>query len=211
MRKRLTKLLSSTLLLCGLSFINIAFADSGFFGMDHQLSKDESGIWRRSNQQALNYGSIAVVLGTALWEGADSRLGKTMWKATDAMVLTGVASTATKTLFRRQRPSDGSDPNKWFESSHDQSFVSGEVAHITSVVTPVILEYQDDYPAVWGLVLLPVYDGIARMKSQAHWQSDVLAGAAMGAAIGYLTYNRDTPFSVEILPDGLTVGFKKNF
>jgi undecaprenyl-diphosphatase len=192
-------------------FSNYSFADSGPFGIDHRLNKDDTGIWNRSNQLTLNYGSIIVVLGAALWEGSDSRLGKTLWKATDAMVITAVGSAATKALFRRQRPVNGNNPDAWFESGHDKSFVSGEVAHITSIVTPFILEYQDDYPWIWGLAILPVYDGIARMKSQAHWQSDVLAGAALGAAVGYFTYNRDTPLSVSILPDGFTVGYKKNF
>ncbi len=199
------------LLLAAALFTDLSFADSGPFGIDHRLNLDESGIWSRSNQQILTYGSVVVVLGAALWEGSDSRLGKTMWKTTDAIVMTALSSAATKAIFRRQRPIDGNNPSAWFESGKNKSFVSGEVASIATIVTPVILEYQDDYPMVWGLALLPLYDGVARMKSQAHWQSDVLAGAALGVAIGYFSYKQDTPFSVSILPDGITVGFKKNF
>ena len=211
MKKMLVRFVVNSILWGGVSFSNYSFADSGIFGIDHRLNKDDSGIWDRSNQLTLEYGSIAVILGLALWEGADTRLGKTMWKATDSMIMTAASSAATKEIFRRQRPADGNEPNAWFESGHNKSFVSGEVANITSIITPVILEYQDDYPMIWGLALLPIYDGVARMKSQAHWQSDVLAGAALGAAIGYFAYNRDTPFLVSILPGGLTVGFKKNF
>jgi undecaprenyl-diphosphatase len=125
---------------------NYILADSGPFGIDYRLNKDDTGIWSSSNQLTLNYGSMIVVLGAALWEGADSRLGNTLWKATDSMVISAVGSAATKALFRRQRPTDGNNPNAWFESAYDKSFVSGEVAHITSIVTPFILEYQDDYP-----------------------------------------------------------------
>jgi len=60
-------------------------------------------------------------------------------------------------------------------------------------------------------VALPIYDGIARMKSQGHWQTDVLAGAALGAGIGLYNSSRDTPFSVTVLPNAITVGFNKKF
>jgi PAP2 superfamily len=68
-----------------------------------------------------------------------------------------------------------------------------------------------EHPWVWALEALPVYDGIARMKSQAHWQSDVIAGWALGSAVGYWTTTRDTPFSVQILPRGMSGGFYKRF
>ncbi|WP_309568808.1 hypothetical protein [Paraburkholderia sp. BL6669N2] len=45
-----------------------------------------------------------------------------------------------------------------------------------SFVTPFIVHYERRYPAVRALELLPLYDGIARMKSHAHWQTDVLGG-----------------------------------
>jgi len=49
------------------------------------------------------------------------------------------------------------------------------------------------------------------MKSQAHWQSDILAGAALGAAIGYYESTRESAWSALVLPRGITVGFKKQF
>jgi undecaprenyl-diphosphatase len=64
---------------------------------------------------------------------------------------------------------------------------------------------------VWSLELLPAYDAIARLKSQAHWQTDVIAAWALGSAVGYWTASRATPFSVQILPRGMTVGFYKRF
>ena len=46
------------------------------------------------------------------------------------------------------------------------------------------LEYGHDNPAVYALELLPLYDAIARVKVQSHWQTDVLAGFALGAVTG---------------------------
>ena len=36
---------------------------------------------------------------------------------------------------------------------------------VTTAVTPFVLEYGPEYPAVYALELLPLYDGIARVKS----------------------------------------------
>jgi hypothetical protein len=56
-----------------------------------------------------------------------------------------------------------------------------------------------------------VYDAIARMKSQAHWQTDVLAGFALGSLTGYLSTIPDTPVILGVLPHGFMVGLKANF
>jgi membrane-associated phospholipid phosphatase len=189
----------------------IAFAGGGPLGIDHMLPLDESGIWTRSNQLAVQNLSAITVIGGALWEGNDSRLGRTFWKATDAMLLTDLSAAVAKDVFRRARPSQGNDPNDWFGPSGHKSFPSGEVAHITAIVTPFIAEYHSDNPAVWALAVLPLYVGEARMKSQAHWQTDVLAGAALGGGIGYWLQKRDSSWTASVLPRGMTIGFKKTF
>jgi membrane-associated phospholipid phosphatase len=183
----------------------------GLLGVDHMLNKDENGIWSRNNQMLLEYGSAAIVVGGALWEGNETRLGKTFWKATDSMVMADVAANGAKLVFRRQRPNTSGDPNAWFKTTSDKSFPSGEVAHISAIVTPFIAEYAQDTPGIWALALLPVYDGIARMKSQAHWQSDVLAGAALGVATGLYANNRSDSWLVHALPGGFSIGYKKSF
>ena len=199
-----------TMMSC-LGLSNTCLADSGFLGIDHRLAKSDTGIWSRPNQRLLEIGAAAFVVGEALWEGSDTRFGKTTWQALDAMTLSMVASTAAKDVFRRQRPATGNDPSAWFKTSQDKSFFSGEVAHISAIVTPYILEYGKESPMVWALAALPVYDGVARMKSQAHWQSDVLVGAAMGAAIGYYSHDRAIPLSVTLLPRAVTIGYSKKF
>ena len=58
---------------------------------------------------------------------------------------------------------------------------------------------------------MPAYDAIARVKSQAHWQSDVIAGWALGSAVGYWASKRAVPLSVQVLPRGITIGFSQRF
>ena len=188
----------------------LALAGGGPFGIDSRLSYDNSGIWARSNQNALIDSMMAVVGAGALWEGGNDRLGKTFWQSVDAGVFSGIAEIGLKYAFSRERPSQTSDPNKWF-TGHGQSFPSGEVTTTSSLVTPFVLEYGRDHPAVYALELLPIYDGIARMKTWGHWQSDVLAGFALGTAAGYLLHRQGTPIILSVLPHGFAIGFKKEF
>lgn len=175
------------------------------------LARGDTGLWSRSNQRFLEYGSTAVVVGGALWEGHESRLGNAFWRSADAMVMGDAAAQVAKLAFRRQRPIDSNDPNAWFKSSHDKSFPSGEVTHIAAIVTPFVAEYAHDHPAVWLLEALPVLDGVGRMKSQAHWQTDVLAGMALGTAAGLYAAGRTDSWLVGVLPGGLTIGYRKAF
>lgn len=187
------------------------YAAGGPLGIDHELSFDQHGIWARSNQLAVQDLSAVLVVGGALWEGNDTRLGRTFWKSAESMVAADLAAEALKRVARRSRPIEGNNPNDWWGSASHRSFPSGEVAHISAIVTPFIAEYSHDHPSVWTLAALPVYVGVARLKSQAHWQTDVLAGAALGAGIGYYESTHDSAWSATVLPRGLTIGFKKRF
>lgn len=188
----------------------LAVAGGGPLGIDSRLNPDEQGIWKRSNQRTLEYLTIGSVIAGALWEGSESRLGKTFWQSTDSFLLGQAGYLALNNTFRRQRPSQTEDPNQWRRSG-GHSFPSGEVTAITSAITPLVLEYGAERPSVYALELLPLYDSIARMKSRAHWQTDVLAGWAVGTAAGYYAHSRAQPLTVMVLPHGLTVGWSKRF
>ena len=205
-----TTLAASLLVALLVAHAPAALAGGGPLGIDSRLSYDNSGIWARSNQNALIDSMMAVVGVGALWEGGDDRLGKTFWQSVDAGVFSGVAETALKYVFSRERPSQTSDPNRWF-TGHGQSFPSGEVTTTSSLVTPFVLEYGRDHPAVYALELRPIYDGLARMKTRGHWQTDVLAGFALGTAAGYFLHRPGTPIILSVLPHGFEIGFRKEF
>jgi len=158
----------------------------------------------------LNAVLIADIAG-ALWEGGESRLGKTYWQSIDSFMIAGASTTAMKYIFTRERPSTTDDPNKFFQGGSNHSFPSGEVAFMSAAVTPFVLEYGKESPAVYLLELLPVYDAIARVKVRAHWQSDVLVGFAVGAGTGYYAHSREQPIILTALPHGFTVGLSKSW
>jgi hypothetical protein len=188
-----------------------ANAAGGPLGIDHEIGFDQSGIWARKYQTALETGTIVTEIAGALWLGNDDELGHVFWQTIDSSVITGVAATVLKTTIGRARPDQGNNPNRWFRGSCCQSFPSGEVSLQASFVTPFIVRYAGEHPWIWALELLPLYDATARLKSHAHWQTDVLAGWLLGSGIGYWTANRALPFSVAILPRGVTIGFSKRF
>jgi len=190
---------------------SVVWAGGGPLGIDHRLSYDNSGIWKRSNQTALEDLMIVGEFAGGLWEGGETRLGKTYWQAIDASLLAGISAQGLKYAFTRPRPSQTDDPNSWSQGSGHYSFPSGEVAAISAIVTPFVLEYGTERPSVYALELLPLYDSIARMKLQAHWQTDVLAGFALGTASGYYAHHRDSPFVLSVMPNAVFVGFKKRW
>jgi membrane-associated phospholipid phosphatase len=180
-------------------------------GFDHEWALDQRGIWGRSYQTGVQDGVIALELAGALWLGNDDELGHTFWQTIDASVISGIGAAGLKYTFSRARPYQGNNPNLWFQGSGHQSFPSGEVTLQASFVAPFIANYRRENPWVWALEILPAYDAVARLKSQAHWQTDVIAGWALGSAVGYWSSTRSTPLSVQVLPRGLSMGFSKRF
>ena len=190
----------------------VAVAAGGPFGIDHLVTYDDSGMWRRSYQKDLAMGAALTVIGGALFADHDSRMGHTFDQALDAMVLTAGTTTVLKYAVSRPRPSEDSNPDDFFKGHGHQSFPSGETAEIASVVTPFIAEYGSDHPAVYALALLPAYDAVARVKVHGHWQSDVLVGAGIGVAWGVYAHHRKTPLIMGLLPGhGLMVGYSRKF
>lgn len=180
--------------------------------IDHMVEYDDSGIWNRKYQQALSVGAAATVIGGALLVDNDTRLGRTFDQTMDSMVLTAATTTVMKRVFSRERPRENSDPGDFFDGPPHESFPSGEVAQIAAVVTPFIAEYHEDHPSVYLLAALPVYDAVARVKVHGHWQSDVVAGAAVGVAFGVYAHRRKSPLIMGLLPgNGVMIGYSKAF
>jgi PAP2 superfamily len=203
---------AQALLAASLAFIVCpAVASCGWSRIDHEWTYDASGVWNPNVYRSL-VGALAVAdIGGALWEGSDTRLGKTLWQGIDSVAISSAAEAVGKRVFTRARPGAGNDPCMWFKGGSNYSFPSGEAAVAAGLVAPMVFEYAHDNPVAYSLLLLPAYVGVARMKNQAHWQSDVIAGWAIGGFSGWYSHQREVPFSVMVLPRGITVGFRKEF
>jgi membrane-associated phospholipid phosphatase len=210
-RTRGASFAASVLLLLVLFLPAVAQAGGGPFGIDYELGKGDTGIFNRNAQLGLEYGSIAFIAAGSLLLGNHNKLGHTFWQSADSALLAGLTAQVLKHAFTRARPRQGDNPNAWFQGHGDQSFPSGEETLQAAWVTPFILDNYRQHPWIWSLELLPIYDGYARMKSQAHWQSDILVGWLLGSGFGYWAAHRKVPLLVEILPGGASVGFYKRF
>jgi len=179
--------------------------------IDHKVSLNNSGIWNPDiYRTAMAVLSVADV-GGALWEGSDSRLGKTLWSTIDSQIIATGSATVMERAFARVRPKNTDNPCGWFSGRDNDSFPSTEAAFSASLVTPFVMEYAGEHPTAYGLLLLPLYVGIGRVKNQEHWQSDVLAGWVVGGLSGWFAHSRETPLLVQVLPRGVVVGLKTRF
>ena len=156
----------------------LAHAAGGPLGIDHKIGFDQSGIWSRHDQMLLQYLTLGTVVGGALWEGGESRLGRTYWQAVDSSVVAAAASTVAKDVFTRARPAQTDGPNKWFQGKGHYSFPSGEVTFVSAAVAPFVFEYRADHPSVY----------------------------ALGTAAGYYAHERSSPFFLHYMPHAFEAG-----
>ena len=176
--------------------------------LDHRVSKDTSGIY--GGQDAVPIALAVFAAGCALWEGTEDRFGKTCWQAGEAGVGGILSAEILQFATGRRSPAETADPNEWFTGGKG-SFPSTHVTLTTAVVTPFIYQYAHEDPFVAALAILPVYEMVARVKAQEHWQTDVLAGAALGFAFGAYEAHRPNPLIFSVLPGGVFVGFHHSF
>ena len=199
------------LLSIGLAAVPSVAQNCAWSRVDHVVTYDDSGIWNPNVYRSVFYVLSVAQVGGAVWEGAQTRFGRTMWQGVDAQIISGIGTTIGKHIFTRVRPIDGNDPCLWFEGGSNYSFPSGEAASAMALVMPYMLEYGREYPAAYALTLLPLYVGTARIKNQAHWQTDVLAGWAIGALSGWFAHRQDIPYTIQLLPQGFAVGYRTQF
>ncbi|WP_298187493.1 phosphatase PAP2 family protein [Acidiferrobacter sp.] len=185
---------------------------AGLHKLDHPVSQDNHGVYAIAKTPTFPFELIMTTLGAAIWEGGRTRLGHTLWQSLDAAALAGVSTQILKFTFQRNRPSQSpNNPDLWFQGIHSQSFPSGDVSSITALVTPLILTYKRREPAVWALALVPAFDMVARVKAHGHWETDVAAGAVIGALSGYYAHERHSPFILSLLPNGFYMGLRSAF
>lgn len=196
--------LPAALVCCLLGAPLAAMGDS----IDHRVTKDTGGVWRY--QAALPYALSGATVAGALWLGADDRLGKTLWQSTDGIVISAALTEGLKLATERVRPADTDNAGQWFRGVKHDSFPSGHVAVMTASVTPLIMEYRDEHPWVLTLAALPVYEAVGRVKAQAHWQTDVIAGLGLGFVSGYYAHTLNQPLMLQLLPDGVAIGIRKS-
>ena len=196
-------------------------------GFDRGTTHNWSPTWQDRSDWPRNI----VVLASALVAGApwalDGRFSNSVTLGTivvEAAALTAGVTYIAKGLASRARPyvyNTSLTPEQRYalagpdDSSVHQSFFSGHTSSAFAAATLLSTMYADLYgpstasKIMWGTSLsLAAVTGYARVKGGVHFPSDVLVGAAVGAAIGHLvpTLHRtdaDHPLGISAGPGGV--------
>jgi len=139
-----------------------------------------------------------------------------------AVVITGTFTLLLKGITGRHRPNQDipADPELWegpFHGFDYISFPSGHTAVVFSAATILSFYYHEKTWVAITSYSLASLVGISRIYDDKHWATDVLAGAALGFAIGKLVYNnhkKRNNFTLSPYQNGgfqgLTVGYQVN-
>ena len=172
-----------------------------------------SGPWALFTTPYFPLAMTTLTAGSAIWDGAQPRFGKTLWQSLDSAVIASVSNTGMKYAFQRARPTQNLGANAWFSGPQSQSFPSSDVSNTAALVSPFIYEYGSDHPMVYLLTLLPVADAAARVEARGHYPTDTLGGMALGFASGWAARHFfKSPFTLQIIPGrDWSVGISRKF
>lgn len=190
-------------------------ARTHFVGSSSSLGPKESGQLKDALPGA------ALFLGT--WGYAaliDSNAGKSeAWNMLESGGLSFVTAYSLKYIVRRQGPADTTDPNRWFKSG-GTSFPSEHTTAAFAVGTILAESGNPEFRWLRRTIGYGVGFGTAylRMKHNAHWLSDTIAGAALGMATARFVMNRSaqredeegTEMSLVPVQGGVMLAFSTN-
>jgi membrane-associated phospholipid phosphatase len=147
-----------------------------------------------SNSHDLQDALPAAAAFVATWMGAemlDDDGGRhETWMMFEAALLSSVTTEALKYTIRRQGPDETTDPDKW--GAGGSSFPSLHTTAAFAIGTVLAESGGDDYRWVrrvlgYGIGGYTVY---ARLKHNAHWLSDTVAGSALGISTAQFVMHR---------------------
>lgn len=159
----------------------------------------------------------ALVL-TATWGFAvlidDYEGHREAWNMLEAAGLSSVTAYALKFAVGREGPDETDNPNEWGKGGSG-TFPSWHSTAAFAVGTVLAESGNDEYRWVrrllgYGLGAATSYE---RLKHNAHWLSDTVAGAALGIASAHFVMNRHEQqrepngLAVEPVPGGVMVAY----
>ena len=136
--------------------------------------------------------AAALLAGTWLLAGAlhDPGGWREFGSMGEATAFTAVSGELLKLALGRQRPNETTDPDQWFKSG--DAFPSLHAGAAFAIGTVFAESGDDRYRWLRRIVGYGVagYTAYARVEHNAHWTSDVVAGAALGFSTARFTMNR---------------------
>jgi membrane-associated phospholipid phosphatase len=129
----------------------------------------------------------------------DDRARETGLLSAEALVNSVIVESALKGITQRARPSGGVERSEFFDGGN--SFPSGHSTQAWAVATVIANEYRDRRVVQIAAYGAATAVSVARFTGQKHYLSDVVAGSALGYAIGkyvYTTHHRSSSADSEL-------------
>jgi hypothetical protein len=144
--------------------------------------------------EPLGSGGAFVVLGTFYLEGLLRNDSKARSVAEDGLIASlisgGIITPALKYVTGRSRPHDATRTFDFHVLGGKSSFPSGHTTEAFTLASVIATEYDSGWikGVAYGSAVLV---GFARIHHQAHFFSDVTAGAVIGTAVGRAVVHRN--------------------
>lgn len=191
------------------------------YGLDDPLRRNAKNIPNSTAGtltvvgQGTTLGSLGLIYGWGLYSHNDEARHAVL-TGVEGIGLSSLLTVGMKYAFGRQRPKTGDGPRAFFQGG--QSFVSGDTTPTFAAAAAISEAFDYHWWAAIPAYSLAVMTGVGRMGKDAHWASDILGSALVGAGttelLFYLHRQREKPTSLIILPmlpgqgaPGLSVGF----
>ena len=132
-----------------------------------------------------------------------------------ASIISALVTSGIKGIVGRARPNTGLGPGHFSPFKSDYSFPSGHATGAFAFASVIAAHYDDVWIDTTAYTIASLV-GVARIQLNAHWTSDVVAGALIGGLIGHhlVEFNRrlresDSALAPQIGSDGreLTVSW----
>lgn len=132
---------------------------------------------------------FVLLTGTSGLMFKDRKLFRTSFEALESFVIAGAITNVLKTVTMRKRPSTSEDPFSF--SWGNRSFPSGHVTVASAVSTVFAREYNCK-----AFYVIPALTAFARIRKNAHWLSDTIAGFTIGYVVGSYVVRKKGFFTI---------------
>lgn len=167
-----------------------------------------------------NFGDYQIIVPTigisilSAYLLEDDKAYDTALLSMKSLVLSSCLSLSLKLSTQRNRPSEGKGKEFWADggfSTKKDSFPSGHATVVWSIAPLLAEQYQDNSwlpPVAYGVAFLT---SLSRIYTDAHWASDVLAGAVIGYTTARLVQSSTPRMQIITLPGLKGVGIAYRF
>jgi membrane-associated phospholipid phosphatase len=177
------------------------------YGLDDRIRRNVKNIpdstagTLQAVGQGTSFGTLGLLYGWGLYARNDEARHAVL-TGMEGIGLSSLLTVGMKYAFGRKRPNTGDGPKAFFQGG--QSFVSGDTTPTFAAAAAISEAFDYHWWAAVPAYSLAVMAGVGRMGKDAHWASDILGSALVGAGttelLFYFHRQRDKPNSLIILP-----------